>query len=55
MTHEILLVLSILLFTSVLLVTKWLPMELTAWLTLGLVAPTGLLPPVKTHSGFQES
>lgn len=52
MNPEIILVLGILLVAVVLLVTEWIPMEVTALLTLGAVALTGLVAPAKAVSGF---
>ena len=52
MTMEIALVLSILGVSVVLLVTEWIPMEVTALLALGSVALTGLVSPVQALSGF---
>jgi di/tricarboxylate transporter len=49
---EITLVLAILSAAVVLLVTEWVPMVVTALLTLGAVALTGLVPPAKALSGF---
>ena len=52
MTTAIILVLVILAIAVVLLVTEWMPMEVTALLTLGAVALTGLVPPAKALTGF---
>ncbi len=52
MSPEILLVFLILGVSMVLLVTEWIPMEVTALLVLGSVALTGLLPPLEALSGF---
>lgn len=52
MTPEIILVLTILGVSVVLLVTEWIPMEVTALLVLGAVALTGLTTPVEALSGF---
>ncbi len=52
MTPEIILVLSILGVSVVLLVTEWIPMEVTALLVLGTVALTGLVKPTEAVSGF---
>jgi len=49
---EIALVFAILAIAVVLLVTEWIPMEVTALLTLGTVALTGLVAPAKALSGF---
>jgi di/tricarboxylate transporter len=51
-TLEILLVLAILAAAVVLLVTEWIPMEVTALLALGAVAVTGLVKPAEALSGF---
>jgi di/tricarboxylate transporter len=52
MTPQILLVFAILAVAVVLLVTEWIPMEVTALLTLGAVALTGLVQPAQALSGF---
>jgi di/tricarboxylate transporter len=52
MTPEIALVLTILAAAVVLLITEWIPMEVTALLALGAVALTGLVAPVEALSGF---
>jgi di/tricarboxylate transporter len=52
MTPEILLLLIILAVSVVLLVTEWIPMEVTALLALGTVALTGLVEPAEALSGF---
>ena len=52
MTPDILLVLSILAIAVVFLITEWIPMEVTALLSLGAVALTGLVSPVESLSGF---
>ena len=52
MTPEILLVLSILAVAVVFLITEWIPMEVTALLSLGAVALTGLVTPTQALSGF---
>ena len=52
MTLDILLVLSILAIAVVFLVTEWIQMEVTALLSLGAVALTGLVSPVEALSGF---
>jgi len=52
MTPEITLVLSILAVSVVFLITEWIPMEVTALLTLGAVALTGLVSPAEALSGF---
>jgi len=51
-TPEIALVLAILSASVVLLVTEWIPMEVTALLCLGAVALTGLVSPVEALAGF---
>jgi len=51
-TPEIALVLTILAASVVLLITEWIPMEVTALLVLGAVALTGLVSPVEALSGF---
>ena len=52
MTPEVLLVLSILAVSVLFLVTEWIPMEVTALLSLGAVALTGLVSPVQALAGF---
>lgn len=52
MTPDIILILSILTIAVVLLITEWIPMEVTALLSLGAVALTGLVSPVEALSGF---
>ena len=52
MTPDAVLVLIILTVAVVLLVTEWIPMEVTALLSLGTVAVTGLVKPVEALSGF---
>ncbi len=52
LTHEIILVLTILAAAIVLLVTEWIPLEVTALLSIGAVALTGLVSPVEALSGF---
>lgn len=52
MSPEIALVLTILAVSVILLVTEWIPMEVTALLCLGAVALTGLVSPVEALSGF---
>lgn len=52
MTLEIALVMGILAVAVVLLVSEWVPMEVTALLALGAVALTGLVPPARAISGF---
>jgi len=52
MTPEIMLVLSILSVAVILLITEWIPMEVTALLSLGAVALTGLVTPAEALSGF---
>jgi di/tricarboxylate transporter len=51
-TPDIALVLFILAASVVLLITEWIPMEVTALLVLGSVALTGLIKPVEALSGF---
>jgi di/tricarboxylate transporter len=51
-TPEILLVLAILAAAVVLLISEWIPMEVTALLALGAVAVTGLLKPAEALAGF---
>jgi len=51
-TPDIALVLFILAVSVVLLITEWIPMEVTALLALGSVALTGLVKPVEALSGF---
>jgi len=51
-TPEIALVLTILAAAVVFLITEWIPMEVTALLSLGAVALTGLVTPTEALSGF---
>ena len=51
-TPEIMLVLAILLVAVILLITEWIPMEVTALLSLGAVTLTGLVTPAQALSGF---
>jgi len=51
-TPDIALVLTLLAAAVVLLITEWIPMEVTALLALGAVALTGLVSPVEALSGF---
>jgi len=51
-TPEITLVLCILAAAVIFLITEWIPMEVTALLSLGLVALTGLVTPVEALAGF---
>jgi len=51
-TPDVILILSILTIAVVLLITEWIPMEVTALLSLGAVALTGLVSPVEALSGF---
>ena len=52
MTPEIMLVLSILIVAVIFLITEWIPMEVTALLSLGAVALTGLVTPGEALAGF---
>ena len=52
MTPDIALTLFILATAVVLLITEWIPMEVTALLALGAVALTGLVSPVEALAGF---
>lgn len=52
MTPEIMLVLSILIVAVILLITEWIPMEVTALLSLGAVTLTGLVTPGEVPSGL---
>ncbi len=52
MNIEIALVLSFLAVSIVFLVTEWIPMEVTALLTLGALAVSGMLTPSEALSGF---
>ncbi|MCP5053551.1 MAG: SLC13 family permease, partial [bacterium] len=52
MTPDIAIVLSILAVAVVFLVTEWIPMEVTALLSLGAVALLGLVSPVEALAGF---
>ena len=54
MTPEIVLVLTILAAAVVLLITEWIPMEVTALLALGAVALTGLVSSGGGPVGFQQ-
>jgi di/tricarboxylate transporter len=51
-TPDIILILSILAVAVILLIGEWIPMEVTALLSLGAVALTGLVSPVEALSGF---
>jgi di/tricarboxylate transporter len=51
-TPDIALVLTILAVAVVFLITEWIPMEVTALLSLGAVALTGLVTPAEALSGF---
>ncbi len=52
MTPDIALIFFILALSVLLLITEWIPMEVTALLTLGAVALTGLIKPSEALSGF---
>jgi len=52
MTLEIVLVLLILIVAVLLLITEWIPMEVTALLSLGAVTLSGLVKPAEALSGF---
>ena len=52
MTPDIVIVLSILAVAVVFLITEWIPMEVTALISLGAVAVIGLVSPVEALSGF---
>ena len=52
MTPDALLALVILAVSVLFLVTEWIPMEVTAMLTLGTVAVAGLVSPLEALSGF---
>ena len=52
MTPEIWLVLSILVVAVIFLITEWIPMEVTALLSLGAVTLTGLVTPTQALAGF---
>ena len=52
MTPEIMIVLSILIVAVTLLITEWIPMEVTALLSLGAVTLTGLVTPSAALTGF---
>jgi len=52
MTPEIFLVLSILIVAVIFLITEWIPMEVTALLSLGAVTLTGLVTPAEALTGF---
>jgi di/tricarboxylate transporter len=51
-TPDIALIFSILAVAVLFLITEWIPMEVTALLSLGAVALTGLVSPVEALSGF---
>jgi di/tricarboxylate transporter len=51
-TPDIVIVLSILIAAVVFLVTEWIPMEVTALLSLGAVSLLGLVSPVEALAGF---
>jgi len=51
-TPEIALVLTLLAAAVIFLITEWIPMEVTALLSLGAVALTGLVTPVEALAGF---
>jgi di/tricarboxylate transporter len=51
-TPDIALVLSILAVAIVFLITEWIPLEVTALLSLGAVALTGLVRPAEALAGF---
>jgi len=51
-TPDVVLVFSILAVSVLFLITEWIPMEVTALLSLGAVAVTGLVSPVQALSGF---
>jgi di/tricarboxylate transporter len=52
LTPDIAIVFSILAVAVVFLITEWIPMEVTALLSLGAVALTGLVTPVEALAGF---
>jgi di/tricarboxylate transporter len=52
MTPEIILVLSLLIVAVIFLITEWIPMEVTALLSLGAVTLTGLVTPAEALTGF---
>ncbi len=52
MSGEIITVLTILMAVIVLLITEWMPLEVLALLVLGVLAVTGLVPPIEALSGF---
>lgn len=52
MTPDIILVFAVLAAAVVLLVSEWIPMEVTALLVLGTMAVTGLVPPAEALAGF---
>jgi len=52
MTPEIILALSILIVAVIFLITEWIPMEVTALLSLGAVTLTGLVTPGEALAGF---
>jgi di/tricarboxylate transporter len=52
MTPEVMIVLSILIVAVILLITEWIPMEVTALLSLGAVTLTGLVTTSEALSGF---
>ena len=55
MTPDIAVVFSILAVAVVLLVTEWIPMEVTALLSLGAVALLGLVSPEEALAGFSST
>ena len=52
MTPDIALIFSVLAVAVLFLITEWIPMEVTALLSLGVVALTGLVSPAAALSGF---
>jgi di/tricarboxylate transporter len=52
MTPEIILVMAILIIAVILLITEWIPMEVTALLSLGAVTLAGLVTPAEALAGF---
>jgi di/tricarboxylate transporter len=52
LTPDIALIFAILSVAVLFLITEWIPMEVTALLSLGAVALTGLVNPVEALSGF---
>jgi di/tricarboxylate transporter len=52
LTLEIILVFAILIVSVIFLIGEWIPIEITALLTLGAIAITGVISPIESLSGF---